>query len=170
MLNQSNLIARAVVLAGLFAGGILVSPVHAQSPASSPATPPPTTAAHSPYQPSHFSSRAVIHYSLIWGVDSLSVKSTESGEIIRFAYRVLDPEKAKVLNAKEHEPSLIDPQAKVKLVVPALENIGQLRQTGTPEAGKIYWMAFANKGRRVKRGDRVIVVIGDFQADGLVVE
>ena len=70
------------------------------------------------------------------------------------------------------EPQLIDPQAGVKLVVPALENVGLLRQTpsGKPEPGKIYWMAFSNKGRLVKRGDHVNVVIGQFQADGLVVD
>jgi hypothetical protein len=31
-------------------------------------------------------------------------------------------------------------------------------------------MAFSNKGRLVKRGDRVSVVIGQFRADGLVVD
>ena len=39
-----------------------------------------------------------------------------------------------------------------------------------PVAGKSYWMAFSNKGRLVKRGDRVTVVIGPFRADGLVVD
>ena len=100
----------------------------------------------------------------------LSVKWTESGEIIRFAYRVLDGDKAQALNDKKSEPSLIDPQAGVKLVVPSLEKVGQLRQSATPEAGRVYWMAFSNKGRLVKRGDRVDVVIGQFRAEGLVVE
>jgi hypothetical protein len=54
-------------------------------------------------------------------------------------------------------------------VVPSLEKVGQLRQSATPEAGKVYWMAFSNKGRLVKRGDRVNVVIGTFRAGGLVV-
>jgi hypothetical protein len=58
----------------------------------------------------------------------------------------------------------------VKLVVPTLEKIGQLRQSSTPEAGEAYWMAFSNKGRLVKGGDHVIVVIGRFRADGLVVD
>jgi hypothetical protein len=111
-----------------------------------------------------------MYYGLVWGVDELSVKSVESGEIIRFTFRVLDADKAKPLNDKKYEPSLIDPQAGVKLVVPALEQVGQLRQSGTPEAGKSYWMAFSNKGRVVKRGDRVSVVIGQFRADGLVVD
>jgi hypothetical protein len=110
------------------------------------------------------------HYALIWGVDSLTVKSAESGEIIKFTYRVTDPEKARVLNDKKNEPSLVDPQAGVKLVVPSLEKVGQLRQSSTPLAGKVYWMAFSNKGRFVKRGHLVNVVIGDFRADGLVVQ
>jgi len=144
------------------------NPSAAQSPA--PATQPATTAAKSRYRPSRFAGRAGEYYRLIWGVDSLAVKWTESGEVIKFTYQVLDAEKAKVLNDKKNEPSLIDPQAGVKLVVPSLEKVGQLRQSSTPEAGKSYWMAFSNKGRRVKRGDRVIVEIGQFRADGLVVD
>jgi hypothetical protein len=98
------------------------------------------------------------------------VKWTESGEVIRFTYRVLDADKAKTLNDKKAEPALIDRQAQVKLVVPSMEKVGQLRQSSTPQAGKSYWMAFSNKGRLVKRGDRVNVVIGKFRADGLVVD
>ena len=98
------------------------------------------------------------------------MKWTEQGEIVRFAYRVLDPAKAKTLNDKQLEPSLIDPQAGVKLVVPALEQVGILRQSSTPEAGKVYWMAFSNSGRRVRRGDRVTVQIGEFRAVGLVID
>jgi len=51
-----------------------------------------------------------------------------------------------------------------------LEQVGQLRQSADPEEGKSYWMAFSNKGLLVKRGDRVSVVIGQFRADGLVVD
>jgi hypothetical protein len=83
---------------------------------------------------------------------------------------VLDADKAMTLNDKKAEPALIDPQAGVKLVVPSMEKVGQLRQSSTPQAGKSYWMAFSNKGRLVKRGDRVNVMIGQFRADGLVVD
>jgi hypothetical protein len=106
----------------------------------------------------------------MWGVDTLVARWAESGEVIRFSYRVLDAEKAKVLNDKKAEPALIDPRAGVSLTVPAMENVGQLRQSADPEEGKSYWMTFSNKGRLVKRGDRVIVVIGQFRADGLVVD
>jgi hypothetical protein len=74
------------------------------------------------------------------------------------------------LNDKKLEPMLIDYRARVKLVVPSLEKVGQLRQSSTPEAGREYWMAFSNPHKTVKRGDRVNIVIGTFHADGLVVE
>ena len=116
------------------------------------------------------SKSADMYYGLIWGVDSLRVKYAESGEIVRFSYRVLDAEKAKTLNDKKNEPSLVDPKAGVKLVVPSMEKVGKLRQSSSPEPGKMYWMAFSNKGRLVKPGDHVNVVIGNFQANGLIVE
>jgi hypothetical protein len=145
-----------------------IPPAKAQSPTSSAQ---PSTAAHpSRFQPDRFAARAGKYYQLVWGVDSLSVKTVESGEMIRFAYQVLDPNKAKMLNDKKFAPALIDPQAGVSLVVPAMEQVGILRQSAPPEAGKFYWMAFSNSGMHVKRGDRVNVVIGQFRADGLVVD
>lgn len=158
-----------MLLAGLLAGVILIQPA-ATEPAA-PAENPALTGSVR-YRPQRFARRAQLNYGLVWGVDSLSVKWTESGEVIRFAYRVLDGNKAVQLNDKKAEPALISPEKGVKLVIPALENIGLLRQTptGKPEAGKVYWMAFSNKGRLVKRGDHVNVVIGTFRAEGLVVE
>jgi len=120
--------------------------------------------------PNWLSRRAKMYYQGAWGVDSFRVKYTESGEIVRFSYRVVDPEKATALNDKKAEPTLIDPQAGVSLVVPEVANIGKLRQSSTPKAGMTYWMAFSNVGRRVKRGDRVDVVIGHFRATGIEVE
>ena len=134
------------------------------------AVPAKPAAATNPYRPNRFAGKAGRYYKLVWGIDALSVKLVESGELVRFAWRVLDPKKAKVLNDKKLEPALIDPRAGVSLVVPVMEKIGQLRQSAPPEAGKSYWMVFSNKGRLVKRGDRVNLVIGEFLADGLVVD
>jgi hypothetical protein len=122
------------------------------------------------YLPSRFAGKAGRYYKAVWGIDSLRVKLVESGELVRFTWRVLDPDRARVLNDKKLEPALIDPQAGVSLAVPAVEKIGQLRQSAPPEAGKSYWMVFSNKGRLVKRGDRVNVVIGEFRAEGLGVD
>ena len=131
------------------------------------------TAAHPAlihYQPDRFAGRAGTYYKAVWGVDSLVVRWAESGEMIRFSYRVVDPDKARALNDKKSDPSLIDPKAGVQLVVPSMEKVGQLRQSADPEEGKSYWMAFSNKGRLVRRGDRVTVVVGQFRAEGLVVD
>ena len=118
----------------------------------------------------HRSEHATMYYQGMWGVDSLRVKLAESGELVRFDYRVLDPEKAAALNDKKAEPELDDAEAGVKLVVPQMEKVGKLRQSSTPKAGMTYWMAFSNPTRAVKRGHRVDVVLGSFRANTLVVE
>ena len=162
------------VLCGVLLGQSNAPKASAGRSSSSPApvaasgSKPTPTASH--YHPDRFAGRAGTYYRLIWGIDDLSVKSAEAGEVIRFTYRVVDVDKAKMLNDKELEPSLIDEQARVKLVVPQMDKVGKLRQTTTPEAGKTYWMLFSNKGGYVKHGDRVTVVIGKFRADGLIVD
>lgn len=167
---ESNAISgtKALLLAGVLASSFFALPGGAQSAAPAGAAPAPGTPTR--YQPNRFSKRADMYFWGVWGIDSPSVKLVESGEIIRFSYRVLDPEKAKALNDKKSVPSLIDPQAGVKLVVPSVDQVGQLRQVSAPEAGRSYWMAFSNSGRLVKHGDRVNVVVGPFRAEGLVVE
>src|SRR6266550_1235890 len=160
-----------MLFAAVLASSIVVSGAHAQSAGSeksSTGTPPPPST--SGISPRHHASRppadlppsARMFYQVMWGVDSLGVKSVESGQMIRFSYRVIDVEKA--------NPFLIDEKARVKLVVPTMEKVGQLRQSSTPEAGKSYWMVFSNKGNFVKRGNRVSVEIGRFRVDGLVVQ
>jgi hypothetical protein len=175
MTNRSAIGTQVSQIATFLAGCIVLGTAFAQSPPgkdapAAPARKPPVAAPQSPYHPSRFPKRAELQYALIWGVDSLSVKWAESGEMIRFSYRVLDADKAKVLNDKKAVPSLVDPWAGVGLVVPSLEQVGQLRQSEDPVEGKSYWMAFSNKGRLVKRGDRVDVVIGQFRAHDLVVD
>ena len=174
---------RLTLMAGILLGNLLLSPVLAQSTAPAPATAPTPAAlpprpvaspavAGSPtrYQPNRFAGRAARFYALFWGIESPSVKAAEAGELIRFTYHVLDPERAKAINDKKNDAYLIFPDAKIRLSVPSFEKVGQMRQSSEPEAGKTYWMAFSNPGRRVKRGDRVNVVIGLFHAEGLVVE
>jgi len=159
---------RWILFAGILVGNISISSARAQN---SPALTTPRVADNATrYQPNRIPRRAEAFYEAIWGVDLLSVKAVESGELIRFTYYVVDAEKAKALNDKRLEPSLVFPEGHVKLVIPSLEKVGQLRQSSTPEAGKSYWMAFSNPGRTVKRGDRVDVIIGQFRATGLVVE
>lgn len=173
MFSNTDSRNRFVLFAAVLAGSLIASNASSQS---SKATQNPAAPANTPKAaaPVHYvqpiSRRARMYYEGIWGVDELKLKYVESGEMIRFSYRVLDPGKAATLNDKRAEPFLLDSQAGVKLKVPQMEKIGQLRQSSTPIAGKSYWMAFSNSGRLVKRGDRVTVIIGQFKADGLEVE
>jgi hypothetical protein len=159
----------------LIAGFIVVFGLSAQSlqgqedavPAGKPA------AASTPYrnQPPRISNREAALLEAVWGIETPTVKAVESGVILRFSFRVLDPVKAKPLNDKKLNPVLESPEKGVRLVIPSLEKVGQLRQAPEKiETGKSYWMAFSNPGRPIKPGDRVDVVIGSFHARGLSVQ
>src|ERR1700676_3462048 len=156
-----------MMLAGVFSVGILVSTAPAPSAqTAAPAQPSAPAGRSAPVwqgsQLNRLSQRAEMYYQGAWGVDELHVKVAESGQIIRFNYRVLDPQKATVLNDKKAEPELFDPQGGVKLVVPQLEKVGKLRQSSTPKPGMTYWMAFSNPTLAVKGGHRGDVFFGHF--------
>ena len=135
-------------------------------------TAPAPTATHkaSPYRPLGGPDSAQTYYQSVWGIDNLLVRSTASGNLIRFSYRVLDPARATALIDKKATPYLVGVRSRAVLQVPSLEQVGPLRQTGAPEAGQDLWVVFSNKGNLVKVGDRVNLIIGSFHADGLVVE
>jgi hypothetical protein len=163
---------KILISCAAFSSILLASAQAPSAPAQKnvPSQKPASSAAPTHYQPNRFSKRATMYYQDVWGIDTLTVRAAESGELIRFNYRILDVSKARQLNDKKAQPTLVDPKAGVQLVVPSLEKVGQLRQSSTPEEGRIYWMAFSNPRRTVKRGDRVNVVIGNFHAENLVVE
>jgi hypothetical protein len=158
-----------MLLAGFLAGTVVASHLYGQPAADTPAK---STKTGSPshYQPNRFPKRAQSYYGVVWGLDSLSVKAVESGALIRFSYRILDPEKAKLLNDKKVEAYLDAPGRNARLSIPSLEKVGQLRQASSEEPGRVYWMAFSNPRRTVKPGDHVNIVIGSFHANGLIVD
>jgi hypothetical protein len=124
----------------------------------------------SPFRAQQMTHKAQQYYVTAWGVDKMKVSYTSSGNLIRFSYRVSDPERAKVLGDKRATPYLLGQRSRALLQVPVMDKIGMLRQTGTPQAGQEYWMVFSNKGNLVRPGDRVNVMIGAFHADGLMVD
>lgn len=167
----------AMLLFGALASNAFMPTATAQPVASSTAasSTAPATAhsqAHksSPYRPVKMPDSAKDYYQSVWGIDNLLVRKTASGNLIRFSYRVNDPARAKALGDKKAKPYMIGQRSNAVLHIPVMEKIGQLRQTGTAEPGKEYWMVFSNKGNLVKVGDRVNVIIGSFHADGLKVE
>src|SRR5437016_4993167 len=116
------------------------------------------------------SQRQAEYYRRRWGIDEIVVRRTASGSLIRFSYRVVDADKAQLLNKKKATPYLVDEQNGLALQIPNLEQVGQLRQVSPPRNGREYWMAFSNKGRSIKRGSHVTVIIGGLRINGLVVE
>jgi hypothetical protein len=124
----------------------------------------------SPYSRMKMSEKARQIYPAEWGVDQLKVSSTNSGNLIRFSYRIVEPKLAKALGDHALTPQLYAPRSHAMLQVPNMEKIGLLRQSGGNEVNKDYWMVFSNKGNLVRPGERVNVIIGKFHADGLLVE
>jgi hypothetical protein len=184
MRHFSTGIQKKLLSGGLIAGSFLVFATAAQSNQEAAAaekgtvaktqtqtqtsSPTRTSKVHHAYVPSELTPVQKRYYGLIWGVEILGVKVVSSGLMLRFSYRVLDANKAKVLNDKKATPLLIDQKSGAKLEVPTLEKVGQLRQSPPPENGHEYWMVFSNKGEVVRPGSRVDVVIGNFRAKGLV--
>ena len=168
-----------MLLVAFLAGGMLFGTAPrgwSQNHSAQPAASRPQTAASPDSSNSASTSSGTWHalqspyYKRKWGVDVIGVRIVSSGEMLRFSYQILDPEKAKPLLDKRWNPYLVDEASGAKLGIPEMEKVGKLRQTGPAEEGRIYWMVFGNPNQLVKRGSRVDVVIGSFRADGIVVE
>ena len=110
------------------------------------------------------------YYASTWGIDQLTVKLAESGQLVRFSYRVIDADRAQPLQDKASSPQLLDEGAHVALSIPVMDKVGPLRQSMPAEANKTYWMMFSNKGNRVQGGHRVSVLVGSIRIDGLIVQ
>ncbi len=166
----------ALLLAGLLLGGAPGSTASQAAQATqgktASATKSPTAAAKnsSRYPAGGMPDSARQFYAMTWGVDQLSAQLAQSGQLVRFSYRVVDTTKAAPLNDRASSPYLLDEEARAVLEVPTMEKVGPLRQSTPPEEGKAYWMVFSNKGNIVKAGHRVSVTIGPFRVDGLVVQ
>jgi len=109
-------------------------------------------------------------YKRDWGVEIDGIHTTASGYMLSFRYRVLDPERAQVLNNAKSKAFVIDELSGARLAVPAMENVGELRQTTAPLRDRSYFVVFGNPGQLVHKGGRVSVVIGGFTAKNLIVE
>ncbi len=105
-----------------------------------------------------------------WGVEVLFVRTTSAGYMLEFRYRVIDPDKARPLFERQTKPRLTHLESGATFVVPTPAKTGALRNSNPPLEDHTYWMFFANPGKYVKQGDVVRIEIGDFVADGIVVE
>jgi hypothetical protein len=86
-------------------------------------------------------------------------------------YKVLVPEKAAPLFRPEIKPYLIHQKSGARFIVPAPPKVGALRTTrGGGNAGRQYFIFFANPGGYVQAGDLVTIVIGDHRLENLLVQ
>lgn len=161
------------LLLGVCFSSVLAQPARTQEKPAPSATGPSAAsrpAAVATIPNSVTSGRQAMTLRRLWGIEDVHVRYTASGEMIRFSYRVVEVEKAKMLNEKKNEPYMVVLKTGAKLAVPETEKVGKLRQTAEPKNGREYWMVFTNVGRLVQPGDHVNIVIGTFRANELVVE
>lgn len=154
----------------LFTSSVCLAATLVQGVAAQQSAPGAPTPRHSPYLPVSVSQHAKNYYGLMKGIDNLSVRSTASGNLIRFSYRVTDPVAAHLLGDKAATAYLYGHTSHALLEIPVMDKVGPLRQTGPLQAGQEYWMVFSNKGGPIKAGERVDVFIGSLHVDGLIVE
>lgn len=105
-----------------------------------------------------------------WGIEVMHVRPAAAGYMLEFRYRVLDPEKAAALFARQTKPVLVHVDTGARMIVPTPAKTGALRNSNLPKAGHTYWMFFANPAKLVQSGETVNIEIGEFLAEGLVVE
>lgn len=105
-----------------------------------------------------------------WGIRPVSVKLTATDYMLDFRYRVINPEKAAAIINRKTKPYLIVEKTGVRLDVPSSYKVGPLRQSAQfAQANKNYFMLFANPGRRVKAGEMVTIVAGDYKLEHVTV-
>lgn len=105
------------------------------------------------------------------GIEPRSVRLSAAGYMLDFRYRVVDPERAIGAVNEAVRPYLVDAATGFRVGIPAPPKIGPLRHTGNDLSTKrTYFMLFANPARRIKRGDRVSVVLGEHRIDDLIVQ
>jgi len=98
------------------------------------------------------------------GVDQLRIHRTAGGHLLDLRYRVVDPQRATSLLAKDNTAYLVDEKSGRRLPVPSTPKAGSLRAKGVPRAGRSYFALFTNPGGLVRRGDQVSVVLGELTA------
>ena len=146
----------------LLALSIALLLVFISSPATANATTPEKDAAAPVAKPNPLAEK--------WGIEITALRMTAYNHMVDFRFRVLDAKKADSLFVRQTKPYLLDQKTGKVLAVPNTAKIGPLRNSNTPQEGRIYWMFFGNHTGLVQAGNKVTVVIGEFKVENLVVE
>jgi hypothetical protein len=108
-----------------------------------------------------------------WGIEPVSLRRTAADTLVDFRYRVIEPDKAVQLVNSKAPAFLLDEGSGIQFPVPESQTVGTMRQTsrnGPPQAGRIYFMLFANPGRFIQAGNTVSVVVGGAKVATLKVQ
>ena len=102
-----------------------------------------------------------------WGIVISSVRLTAGGTALDVRYKVLDDQKASGMHKLQGQTYLQDQNTGRNLSTKA-----QVQPLVTQEMseGKTYFMMFPNRGRSVRSGDTVTLVIAGTRAENLVVD
>jgi len=108
-----------------------------------------------------------------WGIEPVSLRRTAADTLVDFRYRIIEPDKASQLVNSKVPAFLLDEDSGIQFPVPESQTVGRMRQTsrnGPPQAGRIYFMLFANPGRFIQAGNTVSVVVGGAKVATLKVQ
>ena len=109
-----------------------------------------------------------------WGIKLYGLRQTAGGYMLEMKFRVLDSNKASPLLKRQTKRYVIVEKSGAVLEVPFTEKLGSLqssvRTSNMVKPDRNYIALFANPGKHVAPGDKVSLVIGNFMAEGLVVQ
>ena len=100
-----------------------------------------------------------------WGIRILGVRLSAAGYMMDFRYYVSDPAKAAPLFIRGLQPTLQDEASGSTFIVPAPPKLGPMRSSNPPQAGRTYFMFFANPAQFVKSGNAVTITVGEFRVE-----
>jgi hypothetical protein len=106
-----------------------------------------------------------------WGIKDVVIRLTAHGTMLDFRFRIVDADKAAPLFNHDIRPYLVDESNGAILVVPDLPKVGAVRSTTrNPIAGQEHFILFANPSQTLKKGSKVVIVVGNFKMADLVVK
>jgi hypothetical protein len=104
-----------------------------------------------------------------WGIRVVGLRSTMSGLMVDFRYKIIDAKKASTLLDINKKSYLLVEKNQARLGVPNAKKVGALRQTTHAKKvkeGRDYFILFGNPGARyIKPGDKATLVIGDLKVE-----
>jgi len=104
------------------------------------------------------------------GITIVGIYQSAGGYMLDFRYRVEDPDKAGPLFDHNIIPYLVHDETGARFAVPAPAKSGPMRQMPrSAEAGRVYFIFFANPAKYVKPGDHVTIVHGPYRFEHLEV-